>query len=174
MTTNNGKSYRYTKQGLNLKIISGGVSKTHIIEFLRTIPTKHMKRLDTLFFVDRLPEGKIGHEWEAKRNDRGYYAVYYRLYSGEMNIGIYITRDFLAAINKNRMWVSMIRRAILHELAHHLVDVSGKNHLYPEREMEDFVDRYTERHSNMKVLLFKSPATIRKYDMVWDEIERTV
>lgn len=167
-------SYRYTKQGLSLRVISEGVSKTHIREFLRKIPANHMKRLNTLYFVDHLPDYLRKHEWESKEAHKNYNAVYYRTQGGEMNIAIYIDRKFLSSIYKNRVWVHLIRQAILHEIGHHLVDLSGKNTLFNEREMEDFVDRYTERRSNTRVLIMKPYQLLEKYDRHWVEIERMV
>jgi len=174
MTKTSAASYRYTRQGLNLKVISQGVSKTHVREFLRTLPAKHMRRLNTIYFVGHIPPDLPRHNWDSQNPHENFDAIYIRHPNGEMNIGLYISQNFLSKVNKNRMWLHMIRRVLLHEIGHHLTDITGNNFLFAEREMEDFVDRYTERRSNMRVLMLKPNSVIQKYDKHWIEIERLV
>lgn len=170
------KNYVYNKKGVKFKIASSGVSKTNILKCIAKIPKKYFKGIDTLHF-QKLNDEKMynfvsqyHHEWEERFN-RNYHGIIFEDNDGNIHIGIFISDDFYRELSQDQLSVDLIRRAIIHELGHHLAIKHGYGGTFSEKENEDFIDRFVERHTSFRFLMFVSPKKIREYDRIWNEIE---
>jgi len=175
---NKFKVLRFQKDDIEFRMLSAGISKTNIQRFIAKIPKKYFKGIDTVFFA-KLSEKQMydlvsrhHHPGETDFN-RAYHAILYEDDDGLMKIAVYISEDFYREINKNKVWVDMIRGAILHELGHHLIHQHGFDNEFDEVYTEHAVDRFVERHSDMRLLMLVSPKKIQHFDEVWNEIEKS-
>lgn len=170
------KLYKYNKQNVQFDVLSLGVSRTKILSFMATIPVKYFDGIDRLYFMKVSKEELLEvvyrqhHYWEKDLN-RSYHAFIYEDNDGKINIAVYISNEFYREAKPGSVWTSSIRRALLHELGHHLLHKRGLDDIYDEKKVEELVDRFSERHSDMRVLMLVSQKKKHEYDKIWDEIE---
>lgn len=174
--TNKFKVLRYQKNDIDFRILTSGVSKTNVKRFIAKIPKKHFKGIDSLYFLkisDEQMYELVSHHHHTGETDfnRAYHASMYEDENSLMKIAVYITDDFYREINQNKVWIDMIRGAILHELGHHLIHQHGFDDVYDEVYNEHLVDRFVERNSDMRLLMLVSPKKIREFNEIWDRIE---
>ena len=170
------KNYLYDKHNVRFNILSSGVSKTNIKRFIARIPVRYFKGINKLYFVKTTDEemhdfiAAHHHTGETKFN-RSYHGIIFEGDDDKINIAVYMTNDFYRELNKKSVWVSSIRMIILHELGHFLVWKHGFGSTYNEKDNEDLADRFVERNSNMRFMMFSSPSKIREFYEIWDRIE---
>ena len=174
--TNKFKVLTYRKNDIEFRMLSSGVSKTNAHRFIAKIPKKYFKGIEAVFFVKLSNEQMyelVSHHHHPGETDfnRAYHAIIYEDDDGLAKIAVYMTDDFYREVNRNKVWVDMIRGAILHELGHYLLHQHGFDNEFDEVYTEHAVDRFVERHSDMRLLMLVSPKKIRRFDEVWDEIE---
>lgn len=172
------KNYVYDKDDVKFTISASGVSKTNVQRFIATIPKRHFKGLHTLYFLKLSKKEMYGivkrnhHPGETDFN-RDYHAMCYEDENGFMKIKVYISDDFYRELNKTKLWVDMIRGAILHELGHYHIHKHELDNEFNEIDNEHLVDRFVERNSNIRLLMLVNYKKIRKFDKIWDRIEKT-
>ena len=174
--TNKFKVLAFKKNDIEFRMLSAGVSKRNVERFIAKIPKKYFKGIEAVFFVKLSNEqmyelvSRHHHPGETDFN-RAYHAIIYEDDDGLTKIAVYMTDDFYREINQTKVWAEMIRGAILHELGHHLLHQHGFDNEFDEVYTEHAVDRFVERHSDMRLLMLVSPKKIRRFDEVWNEIE---
>ena len=174
--TNKFKVLTYRKNDIEFRMLSAGVSKRNVGRFIAKIPKKYFKGIEAIFFVKLSNEqmyelvSRHHHPGETDFN-RAYHAIIYEDDDGLTKIAVYMTDDFYREINQTKVWAEMIRGAILHELGHHLLHQHGFDNEFDEVYTEHAVDRFVERHSDMRLLMLISPKKIRRFNEVWNEIE---
>lgn len=173
--SNEFKRFKYTKNDIKFKILSSGISKTNISRFIAKIPKKYFKGINKLVFL-KISDHEMytlisNHHHSGETNfNRNYHGTLYEDDDGSMNIAIYVTDDFYKELNKNKVWIDIIRGIILHELGHHLIHLHGLDNTFNEVNNELLVDRFMERNSDIRVLMLVSPKKIREFDKIWDKI----
>lgn len=171
------KNFIYNKNDVKFTISSSGVSKTNVRRFIAKIPKKYFKGINKLYFIKTTDEEMrdfiaAHHHTGETRFNRNYHGIIFEDNDGEMNIAVYMTADFYRELSKQSGWIIAIRGVILHELGHFLAHKHGFGETYNEKNNEDFVDRFVERNSDLRFMMFSSPSKIREYNKIWDKIEK--